>query len=232
MTRALFQLFWLPLYRLWALRYIRRERWAEYSGVRVQVPPGVFHPGVFFSTPIFIKFLQDVDFQDKKVLDIGTGSGLLALFAAQKGGIVTALDIHALAVETTRRNAAVNGLALTVLQSDLFDALPPQPFDFILVNPPYYPRAPRNKAEHAFFAGEHLEYFEKFFRQVPSYITAETKIWMILSEDCDLEKIGQLAEAQGFKAQTLGEQKKWAERFFVVGYQLSGTLRDCVKSLK
>ncbi len=225
--RPLFRLFWLPLYRLWALRHIRRERVFSHAGLRLSVPPGVFHPGIFFSTPIFVSFLQNVDFQKKKVLDVGTGSGLLALFAARRGAAVTALDINPKAVETARRNAATNGLSLTVVESDLFDQLPPQTFDFVLINPPYYPRPPRDAAERAFFAGENWEYFEKLFRQLPQYLNpsdapqpseslpTRSTVWMILSEDCDFEKITTIAENAGFRLQVVFEKKKWGERFFV-----------------
>jgi release factor glutamine methyltransferase len=217
MERRFFRLFWLPLYRRWALRFIQRERVFEYAGLRLWVPPGVFHPGVFFSTPLFVSFLQNVDFHEKTVLDVGTGSGLLALFAAHKGGLVTALDINPLATQTALRNAASNGLSLTAVVSDLFDALPPQAFDVVLINPPYYPRAPRNAAEHAFFAGEGLAYFEKLFAQLPRYIHPATKTWMVLSEDCDLLHIRAMAAARGFGWAVVFQQKKWGERFFVVG---------------
>jgi len=229
--RPFFRLFWLPLYRLWALRYIRRERVFNHAGLQLVVPPGVFHPVVFFSTPIFVSFLQNIDFQRKKVLDVGTGSGLLALFAAQRGAVVTALDINPKAIETARRNAATNGLSLSVVESDLFDKLPPQTFDIVLINPPYYPRPPRDAAERAFFAGENWEYFEKLFRQLPHHLNPSgaqgsfdltplpSEVWMILSEDCDFEKIKEIAGDYGFRLQVVFEKKKWGERFFVAAAQ-------------
>ncbi len=217
MKRRFFRLFWLPLYRRWALRYIQQERVFEHADLRLSVPPGVFHPGVFFSTPLFVTFLQNVDFQEKTVLDVGTGSGLLALFAARKGGLVTALDINPLAVQTALQNATFNGLVLTAVESDLFDALPPQTFDVVLINPPYYPRIPHDAAERAFFAGEGLEYFEKLFTQLPRYVHPATKVWMVLSEDCDLLHIRAMAAVGGFDWAVVFQQKKWGERFFVVG---------------
>lgn len=213
--RKFFQWFWLPFYRLWALRYIRRERVFRYGQLQITVPPGVFHPGVFFSTPIFLRFLKTIDLQQKTVLDVGAGSGALALFAAQNGARVTALDIHPLAVETVRRNAAANNLSLQTCRSDLLDDLPAQTFDYVLINPPYYPRAPKNETEYAFFAGENLEYFDKLFRQLPAYLHPESRVWMILSEDCDLEKIQELAGLYRFRLSIVFEQKKWGERLIV-----------------
>jgi len=214
-VRKFFRTFWLPFYRIWALRYIRRERVFRYGNLALAVPPGIFHPGIFFSTGIFLRFLKSVDFQHKKVLDVGTGSGALALFAAQNGAIATALDVNPLAVATVRRNAAANSLTVDTCRSDLFDDLPPQTFDYILLNPPYYPLAPKTEADYAFFAGENLEYFEKLFRQLPACLHPETRVWMILSEDCDLEKIRELAGLFRFHLSVLYERKKWGERLFI-----------------
>lgn len=214
--RWLFQAFWIPIYRWWGLRHIRQVRRFRLAGLTLEVPPGVFHPSVYFSTPIFINFLQTIDFQGKTVLDIGTGSGALALFAAQKGASATALDINPLAVETARQNAHLNDLPLRVMESDLLDGLPLQQFDFVLINPPYYPRQPRNVAEHAFFAGEHHEYFQKLFAQLPVFTHSKSRVWMIVSEDCDLQTIGQIAQRYGQQLSVIFEQKKWGERLWVV----------------
>lgn len=217
--RNFFLWFWLPVYRIWALHYIRREQRYRFENLTLIIPPGVFHPGIFFSTPVFLQFLKNIDFQRKKVLDVGAGSGVLALFAARQGAEVTALDINLLAVETVSRNAAANGLTLQVLQSDLFDQLPVQTFDYLLINPPYYPRIPANDAERAFFAGENLEYFEKLFRQMQAYLHGQSRVWMILSEDCDLEKIQAAARLFHFDLLPVFERKKWGERLLVFEMQ-------------
>jgi release factor glutamine methyltransferase len=77
-----------------------------------------------------------------RVLDVGTGSGNIAVAVAKQhpGAVVTAVDKSAAALEVAARNANRHGVAGRVrfLESDLFDALPPsEPFDFILSNPPY-----------------------------------------------------------------------------------------------
>lgn len=211
--RWLFRYFWLPFYRTWALRHIQKERLFHYGDLQVLVPPGIFHPGIFFSTPIFLNFLKTIDFNRKNTLDVGTGSGALALFAAQNNARAVALDINPLAVLTAEKNAAAHGLDLKVYQSDLFDALPDQLFDIVLINPPYYPQAPANNKERAFFAGPQLEYFEKLFRQLPNYLQAESCCWMILSEDCNLKKIQEIASRNKLEFSLAAEKRKWGERF-------------------
>lgn len=213
------RLFWLPFYRYWALRHIRKTKTVWYGDLQLRVPPGVFHPDVFFSTPIFLQFLQEQELSNCSVLDVGTGSGALALFCASRGAHASALDINPLAVETARDNAVRNRISLSVWQSDLFDNVPLQSFDCMVINPPYYPKSPKTAAEHAFFAGEQLEYFDKLFRQLPAYRHAGTRVWMILSEDCDLQKIQKLAHRYAFQLERLYQAKKWGERFEIFGLQ-------------
>jgi release factor glutamine methyltransferase len=218
--RRLYRYFWLPFYRLWALRFIRREQPFRYGRLRLRVPPEVFHPGVFFSTPIFLSFLQKIDFQGKKTLDLGTGSGILGLFAAEQGAIAFALDINPKAVETARQNALANNLSLQIWQSDLFEQVPATCFEIVLINPPYYAQTPTSQAEQAFFAGANLAYFEKLFRQLPGFIDLKSVVWMILSEDCALEEIQQIATRNKLTFATAFEKRKWGERFLIFEVRL------------
>jgi release factor glutamine methyltransferase len=80
------------------------------------------------------------------VLDVGTGSGCIALALAAEDPCVrvVAVDVDAAAVEVARRNAARLGLGyrVQVLRGDLFAALPAGTrFDVIVSNPPYIPAA-------------------------------------------------------------------------------------------
>jgi release factor glutamine methyltransferase len=79
-------------------------------------------------------------------LDVGTGSGCIALALAAENPFVrvVAVDVDAAAVEVARRNAARLGLGsrVHILESDFFAALPPaQLFDLVVSNPPYIPAA-------------------------------------------------------------------------------------------
>ena len=73
------------------------------------------------------------------LLDLGTGSGCLAITLALEiaGTRVTAVDFSETALTVARRNADRLGASVTFHLSDWFAALPPQPFDFIVANPPY-----------------------------------------------------------------------------------------------
>ncbi len=73
------------------------------------------------------------------VLDVGTGSGAIALAIADEhpGSRVTGLDASALALAVARENAARTGLDVELVEGDLFAGLPEGPWDLVVSNPPY-----------------------------------------------------------------------------------------------
>lgn len=92
------------------------------------------------------------------VLDLCTGSGILAVVAAQSGaGRVTAVDISRRAAIAARVNSRLNGVRVRTVRGDLFAAVPGERFDLIVSNPPYLvsasDRLPRRGAKRAWDAG-------------------------------------------------------------------------------
>jgi release factor glutamine methyltransferase len=202
----------LPIAR-WYLSKSRKDR---YQGLTLQVPPGVFHPGLFLSTRLMLKHLERYDLQGKNVLEIGAGSGMIAIWCNRiKGGRVTATDISPAAIAAINSNAAANAATLTILQSDLWAELPPFRYDYIVVNPPYYPKNPSNDAEKAFFCGEGHTYFERFFEGLHAYRLPDSKVLMVLSEDCDLSKITQIASRHHWEMEMVHPARKMGEWSFI-----------------
>ena len=73
--------------------------------------------------------------QPGRALDLGTGSGYVGIYLAQAGWQVDAVDVSPRALELARRNAELNGVALNVFASNLFDAVDGV-YDLIAFNPP------------------------------------------------------------------------------------------------
>lgn len=74
-----------------------------------------------------------------RVLDVGTGSGAIALAIADEhpGAQVTGVDASTKALALARENAARTGLALELARHDLFEGLPEGPWELVVSNPPY-----------------------------------------------------------------------------------------------
>lgn len=212
-----------PILQKVAKRYLAKERSYVYNDIKVQVLPGVFHPGLFLSTKVLLDLLDKQDLTDKTFLEVGAGSGIVSILAQKKGAIVTALEINPTAVENIEINIKLNAEPanerhkwsigdsthkISIVESDLFDNLPLQQFDWVVINPPYYPKAPKNDEEKAWFCGPKFEYFQKLFAQLPDYLHTNSpdnsdsphhsQCIMILSEDCDLERIQAIATKQNF----------------------------------
>ena len=74
-----------------------------------------------------------------RVLDVGTGSGAIALAVADEhaGAVVLGIDASEEALSLARENAIRTGLAVELRRHDLFDGLPDGPWDLVVANPPY-----------------------------------------------------------------------------------------------
>src|SRR5205823_13468373 len=112
------------------------------ADVCLNVGPTVFHPRYFLTSEFFASVIDRLDLNGKRVADVGTGSGVLALAAARAGAAaVTAIDINPNAVLTTRENARANGVEdrVCAVCSDLFgDLAPHERFDIIISSPPSF----------------------------------------------------------------------------------------------
>src|SRR5437762_5716651 len=160
---------WQPLLK----KYLSKTRAYTYKNIRMQVPSSVFHPGFFFSTHLLLDQIKRGSLKNKKLLEPGAGSGLISIYAAQRGAIVTATDINPVAVECLRENSRENNVQIDILRSDLFDEIPSQLFDIIVINPPYYKKDPQSYSDYAWNCGSNGEYFKKLLAQLGGYIHSE-----------------------------------------------------------
>lgn len=191
--------------------YLKRERSYHYQGITLHVSPGVFHPGLFFSTKFLLQYLSGLDLQGKTFLEPGAGTGLISFFAEKKGAVVTSSDLSNLAIENLQKNKSLLQSKNSIVKSDLFDEIPLQTFDFIVINPPYYPGNPSSESQLAWYCGSEFEYFEKLFSQLSGFIHPFSKIILVLSEDCDNMRISSIAAKNHFLLQERLRKKFWWE---------------------
>ena len=119
--------------------YNRRDHVVHMDGLALHLAPGVFHPRWFLTTRTIAQFALGTIQEKDRVLELGAGNGFLALSCSRAGASVMASDINPAAVASIQRSALENKLQLEVIHSDLFDSIPQQVFDYIFINPPFFP---------------------------------------------------------------------------------------------
>lgn len=159
------------------LQYILGE--TEFMGLTFHVEPGVLIPRA--DTEILVEKALAWMKPGARVLDIGTGSGAIAVSLAKLGrpAQVTAVDVSDRALEIARRNAERNGAAVEFVKSDCFSALKGRKYDMIVSNPPYIsedemqglmPEVAREPELALFGGADGLDFYRRISREAPEYL--------------------------------------------------------------
>jgi len=117
--------------------FLVRPTWSEAvagDSVELVLDPGMaFGTGLHPTTQQCLEALSMLPLEGKSVLDVGTGSGILAIAAAKRGASpVVAVDTDSLAVGAARENAVRNGVAIPVGEGSAADV--PGRFDVVIAN--------------------------------------------------------------------------------------------------
>lgn len=119
----------------------------EFMGLGFKLTPDVFipRPETEILVETTLNMVKLLNCQTAKLLDIGTGSGCIAVSLAKSlpNANLTATDISHRAIEVAKENAKLNKVSITFIQSDLFteDGIRTTDYDMIISNPPYIPSA-------------------------------------------------------------------------------------------
>ena len=201
----------------------RQTTQTHVAGFRLIVRPMVFHPRYFLTSAFFARFLLNLDLSGKRVADVGTGSGILALAAAQAGAAsVLALDINPNAAQAAVENAHANGFggSIRAIVANLLSAVTPRPlFDVILSSPPSFAGEPRDLADRAWHAGPNYRDIVMLFVQARERLASDGRMYLLLSTDSDLGLLGNLIKRAGFAARLIAEHSILIESFLL--YELT-----------
>jgi methylase of polypeptide subunit release factors len=175
--------------RIWIWLTVRgseRIRIEVCHGTEIIVLPGVFD-GVQLRTGAFLAESLGTETvpSNARVLDLGTGSGIGAIFAARHAARVVATDINPEAVRCVRLNAIAHHLEnkIETRTGDLFAPVGDETFDLILFNPPFYHGHARDAADAAWRSPD---VFERFLRELPCHLSENGRALVVLSSDGEL----------------------------------------------
>jgi release factor glutamine methyltransferase len=197
-------------------RYLEKPRMFSYEDLKLRIYPGVFHPKYFFSTLMMADHLKSVQLEKRSFCEVGAGSGLLSFMALKRKARVLSFDLNESAVtgleENFKRNFSEGDFK--AIRSDLFDSVPSQKFDILFINPPYFFKEVLSKKDLAWNCGKNGEYFVKLFNQLPQHLHGESEVYIVLAENCEIERIRQMAAHSQFNMIPLKERKvKWEKNF-------------------
>ncbi len=204
--RWLYLLFLRLVFRLLQARRFNRLVLERVNGVPLVIFPDVMNPRLFRTGAFFARWLEGQALASNlRVLDLGTGSGVAAVFAARHGCAVVATDVNPAAVRCAKVNALLNGLEsrIEVRQGDLFAPVKGERFDLILFNPPYLAGNPKNAFERALFEGDVIS---RFAAEVDAHLAAGGEILLVLSTLADLTRIERLLSSHGFALDVAAEK--------------------------
>jgi release factor glutamine methyltransferase len=208
----------------------RRTKRTRKAGFDLTVRPSVFHPGWFVTSEFFAEFIGGLDIKGKRVADLCTGSGILALAAARAGAAhVLAVDINPNAAADALQNARINGLGDRVSAAccNLFAGVAARPlFDVIVSNPPYFAGEPRNVADRAWYAGPGYRDILSLFEQARERLKPGGRVYALFSSQSDLGFLETLAGQAGFAQKRVAEHSIVIESFLVFELWVAAEVRD------
>jgi release factor glutamine methyltransferase len=180
--------------------------------VRLVVFPGVLRPPS--DTRLLASTVRGLGAaRGAAVLDVFTGSGVLAVVAAKEGAReVTAVDLAHRAVWNARLNARLNRVAVRVHRGNLFAPVAGRRFDLILANPPYVPSAtaelPRGGPERAWDAGlDGRALLDRFCAEAAGHLASGGRVLLVQSSLSGEEPTLSGLAASGLDARVVARER-------------------------
>jgi HemK-related putative methylase len=204
----------------WGYRLLGKDRYDDFrvewiSGMPFMVTPSVFNPkvprtGQFLASQIDSRLIS----RESEVLDMGTGSGVCAVFAADRARRVVGVDINPAAVRCARINAVLNDLdhKIEVRYGDLFEPVRGEQFDLILFNPPFLRGAPKDSRDGAWRSSDVAE---RFAAGLLAHLKPGGTALVLLSTFGDGRVFLEEFRTQGFKIDVFAERRFVNERLTV-----------------
>ncbi|WP_400233459.1 HemK2/MTQ2 family protein methyltransferase [Methanomethylophilus alvi] len=150
----------------------------------------------------------------EKVLEIGTGSGIVSIQCALNGADVVCGDINPRAVALARRNAAANGVDIDVRETDVYSNIEGR-FDTIVFNLPYLPVEDEGELAKAWSGGpDGLGPLPRLLEGAPEHLLPDGRVVVVVSSLMD--RAGLDKTLDGYEVRVLGELPLFFERLQVL----------------
>ncbi len=188
----------------------------RYMGLKLKLHPQVYEPAEDSFLLAENLEVREGDF----ALDMGTGTGIIALLMARKAEFVVGADINPIAVELARENARLNRIEnVEFLVSDLFENIEGK-FDLITFNAPYLPGEPEEPIDMALLGGQSgREVLNRFLEEVGDYLKPRGRLQIVQSSITGVHETLKKLENMGFKAEVTAKKHMFFEDIVLIQAQ-------------
>ena len=162
-------------------------------------------------TEELVRLMLKEDLDGKEILDIGTGSGCIAISLAKNlpNSKVSAMDISSNALEVAKENAKLNNISIEFIHADIFEFQSDKKYDIIVSNPPYVTESEKLKMkknvlgfepELALFVDDitPLKYYESMINFSLNNLNSQGEIFFEINENYKYE-LNKLAQNYKYK---------------------------------
>ncbi len=182
----------------------------SYNDLRLLISRNVYEP----AEDTFLAADNLIVTKNDRVLDMGTGSGILAVLAAKRAKEVVAVDINPHAVRCARKNAEANKLAdkIDIRRGDLFQPIRRnEKFSLIIFNAPYLPsmrRETRSWLSRAWAGGPTgRQVINQFIDEAPRYLEKKGRILLVQSSLANVNDTMRMFQALDFESRVVVDKK-------------------------
>ncbi|WP_297499803.1 HemK2/MTQ2 family protein methyltransferase [Thermococcus sp.] len=184
-----------------------------YYGLRIRLHPQVYEPAedtFLLAENLEVKL-------GERALDLGTGTGIIALLMARKADFVLGVDVNPIAIELARENAWLNGIENVEFRlSDLFKNVTGK-FDVVTFNAPYLPGKPEEPIDLALVGGESgREIIDRFIENVGDYISPGGRVYLVQSSITGIDETLRRFERAGLKAKVIARKHLFFEDIVLI----------------
>ena len=184
-----------------------------YYDLRLKLHPQVYEP----AEDTFLLAENLAVKEGDVALDVGTGTGLIALLMARKASYVLGVDLNPVAVELARENALLNGIKNVEFRlSDLFENVSGK-FDVITFNAPYLPGEPEEPIDLALVGGKTgREVLDRFITGAQDYLKPGGTVQIVQSSITGVEETLDRLEEAGLAVEVAAKRHVFFEDIVLI----------------
>jgi release factor glutamine methyltransferase len=189
----------------------------KYMGMEFQTCERVYEPAedtFLLAENIMVK---DSD----NVLEIGTGTGIIAIIVSKRVKSIVAVDINRFAVECAQKNAEINHVYVNIKLGDLFDPVENEKFDLIIFNTPYLPtdvdEIVEDELDAAWDGGKDGRYvINRFIEDLPKHLNPNGRVQLVQSSLSNIEETIAMLMERGFNVSVTASERFFFEEVVVI----------------